>query len=76
MSGSVAGGKKAALKNLENDPNFYSRIGRIGGSNGHGNKGFATNPELASSAGRLGGSISRRRKMTDAIRADNLIKTI
>lgn len=28
MAGTVAGGKKAAAKNLANNPNFYREIGR------------------------------------------------
>lgn len=35
MPGTVAGGKLAAKKNLANDPNFYKRIGKIGGANGN-----------------------------------------
>lgn len=61
MPGTVAGGKKAAAKNLANDPNFYARIGRIGGSNGR-TGGFAANPELARIAGAVGGRKSRRKK--------------
>lgn len=61
MAGTVEGGKKAAKKNLENNPNFYRDIGRIGGRNGT-TGGFAANPELARIAGAKGGKISRRRK--------------
>lgn len=61
MPGTVEGGKKAAAKNLANDPNFYARIGRIGGSNGR-TGGFAANPELARIAGAVGGRKSRRKK--------------
>ena len=61
MAGTKAGGIKAAQKNLANDPNFYRRIGRIGGRNGH-TGGFAANPELARIAGAKGGKISRRTK--------------
>ena len=61
MAGTKIGGLKAAKKNLENDPDFYKRIGAIGGKvTGH--KGFAANPELARTAGRAGGKISRRTK--------------
>lgn len=59
MAGTRAGGLKAAAKNKANDPNFYKRIGRIGGQNGH-TGGFASNPELARIAGKKGGTISRR----------------
>lgn len=59
MAGTKAGGLKAAKKNLANDPNFYRRIGKIGGQNGH-TGGFAADPERARRAGRLGGMVSRK----------------
>lgn len=59
MTGTKAGGLKAAAKNLERDPDFYKKIGRKGGSNGH-TGGFAANPELARIAGSKGGKKSRR----------------
>lgn len=59
MAGTVEGGKKAAAKNLEKDPEFYKKIGRKGGQNGR-TGGFAANKELARRAGRKGGRISRR----------------
>ena len=55
MAGTVAGGKKAAAKNLQNNPNFYREIGRIGGRNGN-TGGFAANPQLARIAGSNGGA--------------------
>ena len=61
MAGTKAGGMKAAQKNLAKDPNFYAKIGRKGGQNGH-TGGFAANPELARIAGAKGGRISRRGK--------------
>ena len=61
MAGTVAGGRKAASKNLANDPNFYAKIGSKGGANGR-TGGFAANPELARIAGAKGGRKSRRRK--------------
>lgn len=61
MAGTIAGGKKAAKKNLENDPDFYKKIGAKGGSKS-GTGGFYANRELASRAGRKGGLISRRTK--------------
>lgn len=61
MAGTIEGGKKAAKKNLQNDPDFYKRIGAKGGRNGH-TGGFAANRELARIAGAKGGRISRRRK--------------
>lgn len=64
MAGTKEGGKKAAAKNLQRDPDFYAKIGRKGGERGH-TGGFAANPELARIAGAKGGRISRRRK-TDA----------
>lgn len=59
MTGTKAGGKKAAATNIANNPNFYHEIGKIGGRNGH-TGGFAANPELARKAGAKGGKISRR----------------
>ncbi len=61
MAGTKEGGKKAALKNLQRDPDFYAKIGRKGGMLGH-TGGFAANPELARIAGAKGGKVSRRRK--------------
>ena len=62
MAGTKAGGLKAAKKNLEKDPDFYKKIGAIGGKKGR-TGGFAANPELARIAGRKGGKISRRTKV-------------
>ena len=62
MAGTKEGGKKAAAKNLQRDPNFYAKIGSKGGKNGS-TGGFAANPELARIAGAKGGRISRRRKV-------------
>ncbi len=60
MSGNKIGGKKAAKVNkLKHGKDFYSRIGRIGGQNGH-TGGFAANRELARIAGRKGGLKSKR----------------
>lgn len=64
MAGTKAGGIKAARKNLQRDPDFYAKIGRKGGQNGH-TGGFAANPELARIAGAKGGRISRRTKKAD-----------
>lgn len=61
MSGTRAGGLRAAATNKEKyGEDFYSRIGTKGGRNGH-TGGFAANRELACEAGRKGGRISRRR---------------
>lgn len=60
MVGTKAGGIKAAKTNLEkHGADFYKRIGKKGGQNGH-TGGFAANRALASIAGRKGGLISRR----------------
>lgn len=62
MSGTKAGGMKAAKTNLErHGSDFYKRIGKKGGQNGH-TGGFAANRALACIAGRKGGRISRRGK--------------
>ena len=63
MAGTKLGGQKAAAKNLQREPDFYKRIGAIGGKRGT-TGGFAANPELARIAGAKGGRISRRRKVT------------
>ena len=61
MSGTIAGGKRAAATNkAKHGEDFYRNIGRKGGKNGH-TGGFAANPELARIAGAKGGKISRRR---------------
>ncbi len=60
MSGTKAGGLKAAQTNrAKYGQEFYSQIGRKGGQNGH-TGGFAANPALARIAGAKGGRISRR----------------
>lgn len=60
MSGTKAGGLKAAATNkLKYGDNFYRNIGKKGGQNGH-TGGFAANPALARIAGAKGGRISRR----------------
>lgn len=60
MSGTKVGAKKAALTNLAKDPDFFRKIGRIGGKNGH-TGGFASmTHEQVSECGRKGGRISRR----------------
>lgn len=62
MSGTKAGGKKAAATNkAKHGADFYAMIGRKGGKNGH-TGGFASNPELARLAGRKGGLISSKDK--------------
>ena len=62
MAGNKIGGQKAAAKNRAlHGPDFYARIGAIGGRKGT-TGGFAANRDLAREAGRKGGMISRRRK--------------
>lgn len=64
MAGTKKGGIKAAQKNkMLHGSDFYSRIGRKGGSVEHPEtRPFAKNHELAVEAGRKGGSISKRKK--------------
>ena len=60
MAGTKEGGLKAAAANKARyGKDWYARIGRIGGHNGH-TGGFASNPELARIAGAKGGTISKR----------------
>lgn len=60
MSGTLEGGRKAAITNKERyGDEFYRNIGRRGGQNGH-TGGFASDPERARWAGAKGGRISRR----------------
>lgn len=61
MSGTRAGGLKAAAKNKKRQgKDYYRKIGRIGGSATTGMKGFALSHKRAVEAGALGGSISKR----------------
>lgn len=60
MANNHIGGIKARDKNLARDPDFYRKIGAIGGRNGHAG-GFAANPELAKIAGAKGGKKSKRK---------------
>ena len=60
MSGTKAGGLKAAATNKKrHGEGFYARIGAKGGRNGH-TGGFASNPELARIVGAIGGRKSKR----------------
>jgi len=67
MAGTIEGGRKAAQRNLENDPEFYKRIGSIGGTkSGEGGFRYAKkhysedDPRHPRNAGRAGGAISRK----------------
>lgn len=60
MSGTKAGGLKAAATNRKKyGKDFYKINGAKGGRNGH-TGGFASNPALAIVAGKRGGENSRR----------------
>ncbi len=60
MVGTKEGGKKVALTIKKRyGADYYAKIGKIGGQNGH-TGGFAANPALARIAGQKGGKISRR----------------
>lgn len=62
MAGTLAGGKAAAQTNkTKYGPDFYQRIGAMGGKKGK-TGGFYANRELARIAGARGGTISRRGK--------------
>ena len=67
MAGTKAGGKKAAAKNLARDPDFYAKIGKIGGRIGT-TGGFAANRELARIAGQKGGRKSKRGPLNKIIK--------
>ncbi len=62
MAGTVKGGKVTAKKNKLKDPDFYRKIGAMGGKKGR-TGGFAAGEEgrkRASKWGAIGGSRSRR----------------
>ena len=60
MPGNRIGGLKASATNKARyGKDWYAKIGRKGGQNGH-TGGFAANPELARIAGAKGGKISKR----------------
>jgi general stress protein YciG len=73
MSGTKAGGLKAAQRNIENDPDFYKRIGSTGGKKS-GTGGFyyaklnytADDPRHPANAGKVGGKLSVRGKKVAA----------
>lgn len=62
MAGTVEGGKAAAATNKRKyGPDFYGKIGALGGKKGH-TGGFYADRELARLAGATGGRISKRTK--------------
>lgn len=61
MSGTVKGGIKTREHHMAKDPDWYKKIGRLGGLR-KVPKGFAKNKELASVYGKLGGHKSKRGK--------------
>lgn len=62
MPGTKAGGIKAAKTNkLLHGEDYYAKIGKKGGQNGH-TGGFAYNTALAQAAGAKGGRKSKRGK--------------
>lgn len=62
MAGTKQGGKAAASTNIRKyGPDFYRKIGAMGGKKGT-TGGFFANRELARIAGAKGGRISRRGK--------------
>lgn len=72
MAGTLDGGRKAAATNKQNDPEFYSRIGKLGGKKGRtggfgsdkvGRDGL-TGKERAQVVGAHGGRKSRRGPVT------------
>lgn len=61
MSGTKEGGRKAATTNkLRHGKDFYSRIGAIGGRNGHTGGFCSMTPEQRAECGRKGGRRSKR----------------
>lgn len=65
MAGTYDGGKAAAATNKSKyGPDFYARIGVLGGRSGH-TGGFASNRARASWAGAIGGRKSKRTPMTE-----------
>jgi uncharacterized protein len=61
MAGNKIGGSKTAMANKAKDPDFYKKIGAIGGSRST-TGGFYANRDLARTAGAKGGRKSRRTK--------------
>lgn len=64
MAGTKKGGEAAAATNKNKyGPDFYAKIGAMGGKKGR-TGGFYANRELARIAGAKGGRISKRKKLT------------
>ena len=59
MPGNTQGAKLAAQKNLAKDPDYYRKLGAIGGRAGN-TGGFAYDKYKARTAGSTGGRYSRR----------------
>ena len=60
MTQTTEGGRKTAETIRKKfGPEYYQRIGKLGGRASH-TGGFYNNPKRASEAGRIGGTISRR----------------
>lgn len=69
MSGTKAGGRRAAATNKRiYGKDFYALIGKEGGKRGH-TGGFFANRELASRAGAIGGRKSKRRPTGSGVQA-------
>lgn len=61
-NGTRAGGLKTAAILKERDPDYYKKIGQLGGSKSSPTKGFASmTPTQRSAAGRKGGRMSSRK---------------
>lgn len=81
MAGTKVGGLRAAQKNKENDPDFYKKIGKVGGKLGT-TGGFYQDSERAKEAGKKGGSsgwtperralASERLKELNKVRSSNV----
>ena len=69
MAGTSEGGRKAAQKLLEKNPNHYAEIAHKAQeawrNNGRRPRGFASDPQRASRAGKVGGLVSKRGKSAD-----------
>lgn len=79
MTGTIDGGKKAAITNSDKyGADFYARVGALGGKAKNPLKGFGTDkrtlrermmgmPKLAAVAGKKGGTISKRGKSVEQL---------